>query len=45
MMKAPLLLSAPLLELLPSVIAIVNATEIIAVNQDPLGVQVRFRKC
>ena len=40
-MKAPLLLSSNLPHLVPEVIAIVNNTDIIAVNQDPLGVQAR----
>ena len=40
-MKAPLLLSADLPNLIPDLIAIANNTEIIAVNQDPLGVQAR----
>ena len=40
-MKAPLLLSADLPNLIPDLIAVANNTEVIAVNQDPLGVQAR----
>ena len=40
-MKAPLLLSSDLPTLTPAVIAIVNNTEVIAMNQDELGVQAR----
>lgn len=40
-MKAPLLLSANLPRLVNEIIAIVNNTEVISVNQDPLGVQAR----
>lgn len=40
-MKAPLLLSAELSKLDADVIAIANNTEVIAVNQDTLGVQAR----
>jgi hypothetical protein len=39
LMKAPLLLSADLPNLTADVLAIVNATEVIGVNQDALGVQ------
>eukprot|EP00729_Bicosta_minor_P014525 gene14527-23594_t len=38
-MKAPLLLSSDLPTLVPELIAIVNNTEVIAMNQDDLGVQ------
>ena len=41
LMKAPLLLSADLPSLNEAVIAIVNNSGLIAVNQDPLGVQAR----
>ena len=41
LMKAPLLLSADLPALAPAVVAIVNNSGAIAVNQDPLGVQAR----
>lgn len=40
-MKAPLLLSSKLPSLHADVLAVANNTEIIAVNQDPLGVQAR----
>eukprot|EP00038_Savillea_parva_P009420 m.183415 g.183415 ORF g.183415 m.183415 type:complete len:611 (-) comp15806_c0_seq1:115-1947(-) len=40
-MKSPLLLSSNLPKLSSDLIAIVNNTDIIAVNQDPLGVQAR----
>eukprot|EP00937_MAST-01D_sp_MAST-1D-sp2_P001136 g1136.t1 len=40
-MKAPLLLSSDLPKLDASLIALANNTELIAVNQDPLGVQAR----
>lgn len=40
-MKAPLLLSSDLPSLVPEVIAIVNNTEVVAINQDTLGVQAR----
>lgn len=40
-MKAPLLLSSNLPKLDPSLIALANNTELIAVNQDALGVQAR----
>ena len=40
-MKAPLLLSSNLPSLVPAVIAIVNNTEVVAINQDVLGVQAR----
>lgn len=38
---APLILSSPLPELVPAVIDIINNTEVIALNQDSLGVQAR----
>ena len=40
-MKAPLLLSADLPKLHPAVLALVNNSEVIEVNQDSLGVQAR----
>lgn len=40
-MKAPLLLSSDLPMLIPEVTAIINNTEVIAFNQDRLGVQAR----
>ena len=40
-MKSPLLLSANLPELGASLVALANNTELIAVNQDDLGVQAR----
>ena len=43
-MKAPLLLSSDLPTLVPELIAIVNNTEVIAMNQDDLGVQARTQK-
>ena len=42
-MKSPLLLSAPLPDLVPDLLAIINNTELIAVNQDSAGVQVDLR--
>lgn len=43
-MKAPLLLSANLPHLnatSPAIIGIVSSPEVVAINQDPLGVQAR----
>ena len=40
-MKAPLLLSSNLMQLEPEVLDIIKNTEIIAINQDPLGYQAR----
>ena len=42
-MKSPLLLSSDLPSLVPALIQMVNNTEVIAVNQDALGVQVTPR--
>lgn len=41
LMKAPLLLSARLPDLIPELLAIINNTEVIAINQDRAGVQAR----
>ena len=44
-MKSPLLLSSDLPSLVPALIQMVNNTEVIAVNQDALGVQVMRPAC
>ena len=41
LMKAPLLLSAHLPDLVPELLAIANSSDVIAVNQDSAGVQAR----
>jgi len=41
LMKAPLLLSTHLPDLVPELLAIANSSDVIAVNQDSAGVQAR----
>jgi hypothetical protein len=40
-MKAPLLLSAHLPDMVPALLSIINNTEVIQINQDSAGVQAR----
>ena len=40
-MKAPLILSSHLPDLIPDLVRIINNTEVISVNQDSAGVQAR----
>ena len=41
LMKAPLLLSAHLPDMVPALLSIINNTEVIQINQDSAGVQAR----